>query len=95
MRSLPSSCTLLVIGFVSASFFSRCVGRLPASAHDQTESSVIRSTPLILQDSEGEKRVHRPPPSGMSNLTAAFIMKVDRRNGGAPEFVSDSSFIPC
>lgn len=43
--------------------------------------------PLILADSEGERRLHRPPPAALSNLAAPFILKVDRRNGGAPEFV--------
>lgn len=43
--------------------------------------------PLILADSEGERRLHRPPPAALSNLAAPFIIKVDRRNGGAPEFV--------
>jgi quercetin dioxygenase-like cupin family protein len=43
--------------------------------------------PLLLQESEGERRVHRPPPATLSNLAAPFIIKLDRRNGGAPEFV--------
>ena len=43
--------------------------------------------PLILADSEGERRLHRPPPAALSNLAAPFILKVDRRTGGAPEFV--------
>ena len=43
--------------------------------------------PLILADSEGERRLHRPPPAALSNLAAPFILKVDRRNGGAPELV--------
>ncbi|MDQ2947909.1 MAG: cupin domain-containing protein [Acidobacteriota bacterium] len=30
--------------------------------------------------------MHRPPPAALSSLTAPFIIKVDRRNGGAPEF---------
>ena len=49
--------------------------------------------PLILQESEGERRVHRPPPAALSNLTAPFIIKVDRRNGGAPEFFMMTSEI--
>lgn len=44
------------------------------------------SRPLLLQESEGERRLHRPPPAALSSLTAPFIIKVDRRNGGAPEF---------
>jgi quercetin dioxygenase-like cupin family protein len=47
----------------------------------------IEAQPLLLQESEGERRVHRPPPAALSNLAAPFIIKLDRRNGGAPEFV--------
>jgi hypothetical protein len=47
----------------------------------------VQGQPLILQESAGERRLHRPPPGGLSNLTTPFIVKVDRRNGGAPEFV--------
>jgi quercetin dioxygenase-like cupin family protein len=46
-----------------------------------------RSEPLVLQASEGERRVHRPPPGALSTLTAPFVFKVDRRNGHAPELV--------
>src|SRR5262249_55445045 len=42
----------------------------------------------------GERRLHRPPPGGLSTLTAPFILKVDRRNGGAPEFVMLTEDIP-
>ena len=52
------------------------------------------SRPLILADGEGERRVHRPPPGGLSNLAAPFIIKVARRNGGAPEFVLCTEDIP-
>lgn len=50
--------------------------------------------PLILADADGERRVHRPPPGSLSNLAAPFIIKVDRRNGGAPEFVLFTEDIP-
>ena len=53
-----------------------------------------RGQPLVLQDSEGERRLHRPPPGALSNLAAPFILKVDRRNGGAPEFVMFTEGIP-
>ena len=51
--------------------------------------------PLILADSEGERRLHRPPPAALSNLAAPFIIKVDRRNGGAPELVLFTEDIPA
>ena len=59
-----------------------------------TSTMPARGQPLVLQDSEGERRVHRPPPGALSNLAAPFIMKVDRRNGGAPEFVMFTEAIP-
>ncbi len=62
----------------------------PASTIDRTANA----RPLILADSEGERRVHRPPPGALSNLAAPFIIKVDRRNGGAPEFVLFTEDIP-
>lgn len=52
------------------------------------------SQPLLLQDSGGERRIHRPPPGALSNLDAPFIIKVDRRNGGAPELVMFTEDIP-
>ena len=69
------------------------------SSHGTSEGAVAgtmpqRGQPLVLQDSEGERRVHRPPPGALSNLAAPFIMKVDRRNGGAPEFVMFTEGIP-
>jgi quercetin dioxygenase-like cupin family protein len=57
-------------------------------------AAVAQSRPLILNESEGERRLHRPPPGALSNLTAPFILKVDRRNGGAPEFVMVTEDIP-
>ena len=61
-----------------------------ASAIDRTADT----RPLILADSEGERRIHRPPPGALSNLAAPFILKVDRRNGGAPELVLFTEDIP-
>jgi quercetin dioxygenase-like cupin family protein len=57
-------------------------------------AAVAQSRPLILNESEGERRLHRPPPGALSNLTAPFTLKVDRRNGGAPEFVMVTEDIP-
>src|SRR5947209_6109752 len=33
--------------------------------------------PLMLAESDGEQRLHRPPPGALSNLTAPFTIKVD------------------
>jgi mannose-6-phosphate isomerase-like protein (cupin superfamily) len=36
---------------------------------------------LILQENEGEWRLRRPPPSGVTALRTPYIIKVDSRNG--------------
>lgn len=65
---------------------------LPASTHAGDDVATTR--PLVLADSEGERRVHRPPPGSLSNLAAPFIIKVDHRNGGAPELALFTEDIP-
>jgi quercetin dioxygenase-like cupin family protein len=70
-----------------------CTRAAPKSEH--TGAPVAgRSEPLILAWSEGERRVRRPPPSALSTLGAPFILKIDARNGGAPEFVMLTEDIP-
>ena len=63
-------------------------------AHVDANSVPARGEPLILRDGEGERLIHRRPPSALSNLTAPLILKVDRRHGGAPEFVMLTEDIP-
>lgn len=42
---------------------------------------------LILQKTEGERRVRRPRPAAAGNVAAsAMVIKVDQRNGGSPNF---------
>ncbi|MEO6864391.1 MAG: cupin domain-containing protein [Gemmatimonadaceae bacterium] len=85
--SLLRRATLLVL--------AGCASHRAAPAHPPTESAspVGAGQPLLLRDGEGERRVHRPPPGALSNLAAPFVIKVDRRNGGAPEFVMFSEDI--
>jgi mannose-6-phosphate isomerase-like protein (cupin superfamily) len=49
---------------------------------------------LILQAAEGERRVRRPPPSPVTTLAAPLIIKVDRRQGGSPDFFMGYENIP-
>ena len=49
---------------------------------------------LILQASEGERRVRRPPPSNAVALGSPFIIKVDRQNGGSSDFFMGYEDIP-
>jgi len=68
-----------------------------SAARSRPASAIEPATdarPFILADSEGERRIHRPPPGTLSNLAAPFIIKVDHRNGGAPEFVLFTEDIP-
>jgi len=66
----------------------------PASPSIGGSSPAADGRPLLLQDGEGERRVHRPPPGALSNLAAPFVIKVDGRNGGAPELVMFTEDIP-
>ena len=60
------------------------------------DSNIAAPAPqaLILREGEGERLLHRLPPGNLSNLTAPLIVKIDRRNGGAPEFVMLTEDIP-
>jgi quercetin dioxygenase-like cupin family protein len=86
------------------SLAAACAPRRPAPDHPGAPPGAVAPTtgvlahseqaqPLVLQESEGERRVHRPPPAALSSLSAAFIIKVDRHNGGAPEFFMMTSEI--
>lgn len=72
--------TILLIGSVLTTGWT-------SNGHPATNVSGTSGEALILDASDGERRLHRPPPGALSNLTAPFILKVDRRNGGAPELV--------
>jgi quercetin dioxygenase-like cupin family protein len=88
--------TLTFVGtavlFASAALTAGCSRVGPSS--QPAAVAPARSEALILQESDGERRLHRLPPGAMSNLTAPFVLKVDRRNGGAPEFVMLTEDIP-
>ena len=53
-------------------------------------------TPLVIQPSDGEPRLRRPPPAALSTLAAPFLMKVDptARNGDAEDFVVFTEDVP-
>jgi quercetin dioxygenase-like cupin family protein len=79
--------TVLLIGSVLTSGWA-------SNEHQATHVAAAPGRALILDASEGEHRLHRSPPGALSNLTAPFILKVDRRNGGAPELVMLTEDIP-
>lgn len=86
--------SILTVCLASTVVIGACSRRASSSSHGTVAVAPARGVPLILQESEGERRVHRPPPGGMSNLASPFVLKVDRKNGGAPEFVMLTEDIP-
>lgn len=52
-------------------------------------------TPLVLQKEEGERRVRRQRPASVDALAVPFIIKVDRFNGGSPNFMMGYEDIPA
>ena len=43
-------------------------------------------TPLILQESDGERRLRRPGGPTGSGSVPDFFIKIDKQNGGAEDF---------
>ena len=85
---LPLLALLAIFGSPAPSYF-------PGSpAHTTRDLSDSSSAGLILQASEGERRVRRSPPSNVTALAAPFIIKVDRKNGGSPDFFMGYEDIP-
>jgi len=80
--------------FTGLIFVSFATSGWTESEHPANNAAAVSSEPLILNASDGERRLHRPPPGALSNLTAPFILKLDRKNGGAPEFVMVTEDIP-
>ena len=89
---------LTLFAVLSSTFLATACSILALhSEHDVNVASntvLAHGEPLILGEGEGERLLHRPPPGGLSNLTAPLILKVDRRHGGAPEFVMVTEDIP-
>lgn len=66
------------------------------------QAAASNGSGLILQQSEGERRVRRPrPDSGATIAARSMIIKVDGRNGSSPDFfvgyeeVAPGSAIPA
>lgn len=62
-----------------------------APTHAQAQSA--KSTPLILEKNEGERRVWRPI-EGVESQLSLFILKVDPHNGGSSHLVFATEDIP-
>jgi quercetin dioxygenase-like cupin family protein len=87
---------LPVAALCAAAVLAGCspVRTRPAGAAEPSDT-VAHSEGLILQASEGERRVRRPRPGSTAGLTAPFILKVDERNGGSPDLVMGYEEIPA
>ncbi|MBV8853075.1 MAG: hypothetical protein JOY91_06725, partial [Sinobacteraceae bacterium] len=68
--------------FLGALVASVAISAWADNEHSAGHGAAAPSQALILTATEGERRLHRPPPGALSNLTAPFILKVDRVNGG-------------
>ena len=62
-----------------------------APSHVQAQST--KSTPLILEKDEGERRVWRPI-EGLESQLSLFILKVDPHNGGSSHLIFGTEDIP-
>jgi len=58
-----------------------------------TESAAAIEQPLIVQRDQGEVRLWRPLPGDARKLTL-FTIKIDRQNGGSPNFWFVSEAVP-
>jgi len=60
--------------------------------NDAQSDKDVRTTPLILEKSEGEHRVRRPRETPMP--TKQFTIKIDRKNGGSQKMWLGTEEIP-
>ena len=77
-------------GNSAAPFSAEEIAAVRARYHDEIAFDSAASHPdggLILQAAEGERRIQRPPPKGVTALASPFIIKVDRKNGGSSDLV--------
>lgn len=72
------------------------VAKSAAPVASNGPSSASRATPLILEQSEGERRAWRPieGAKGWDAVPGPFILKVDRRSGGSSHLVFVTEDVP-
>lgn len=82
-RTLPAAALCAVALLVACT-----PPRTRGSGRETAPASVQPGEGLVLQATEGERRVRRPRlGSPTAHLTTPFILKVDRRNGASPDLV--------
>lgn len=78
---------LAQLGFAASLVFYPPFPRFEGAGHPTQLAATSTGTGLILQQSEGERRVRRPRPgSGAPMAAPSMFIKVDGRNGGSPNF---------
>ena len=87
---MPNRYSPLPVAFLALMLFSPAA---TAQTHQNVSPAPV-STPLVLQPSDGEARMRRPPPASLSTLAAPFLIKVDELNGGAKDFVIFTEDVP-
>lgn len=85
---------LPVAALCAAALLAGCSPVRPRGESSRAAAGTAPGEGLILQASEGERRVRRPRPGSTGTLTAPFILKVDRRNGGSRDLVMGYEDIP-
>src|SRR6516225_7018853 len=73
-----------------------CSILVSSSYHSSASADTAKPTPLILEKSEGERRVWRPieGAEGWLGQPAPFILKVDPQNGGSSHLVFVTEDLP-
>lgn len=66
-----------------------CASAAPPSAPTAQATKIVKTTPLILEKNEGERRVWR-----VESFPAHFILKVDPQNGGSAHLVFGTEDLP-
>ena len=78
---------LALLAFAALLLPYRLFGVSDGAEQPTPVAATSTGTGLILQQSEGERRVRRPWPGSVARMpTPSMMIKVDGRNGGSPDF---------
>jgi quercetin dioxygenase-like cupin family protein len=86
--------TSLVLPLIVLAGTPELANRQTGQSAPHTGAADRPGTPLILHKEDGERRVRRRPPTAAKALDVPFIIKVDARNGGSPNFFLGYEDIP-
>lgn len=86
---MPARMLLILVAMAIATFGALSLHNQKAQAAQSTEAAAQKQPlpkPLILQESDGERRLRRPGGPTGSGSVPEFFIKVDKQNGGAEDF---------